>query len=120
MCPRQIRPFAETACFLMLRFQGDAATLLRLVEYFGIRRLCAATESSIPKRHPTRSPDSIFAQHVLATSQLNRLATCNRTSLWSTSKRESWVAEQNVSCFICVVVHFTTLERADLGTMEAK
>ena len=40
----RFRPFAETACFLMLRFQADAASLLRLVEWFGIWRLWAATK----------------------------------------------------------------------------
>ena len=45
MCPRaEFRPFAETACFLMLRFQADAASLLKLVEWFGIWRLWAATK----------------------------------------------------------------------------
>ena len=43
------RPFFETACFLMLTFQADVASLLRLVEWFGIWRLWAATFSSTLK-----------------------------------------------------------------------
>ena len=39
----RFRPFAETACFLMLTFQADAASLLKLVERFGVWRLWAAT-----------------------------------------------------------------------------
>jgi hypothetical protein len=40
----RFRPFAKTASFLILTFQADAASLLRLVERFGIWRLWAATK----------------------------------------------------------------------------
>jgi hypothetical protein len=39
----RFRPFAEIACFLKLRFQADASSLLKTVERFGISRLWAAT-----------------------------------------------------------------------------
>jgi hypothetical protein len=44
---------AGIPCFLLLRFQADAATLLRPVERFGIWRLWAATVlSTLGTRHP--------------------------------------------------------------------
>ena len=39
----RFRCFAEGACFLMLTFQAHAASLLKLIEWFGIWRLWTAT-----------------------------------------------------------------------------
>ena len=43
----------------MLRFQADAASLLRLVEWFGIWRLWAATKSSTVHWEVDPSPETI-------------------------------------------------------------
>ena len=59
LCPRQIPASHRIAYFHGLTFQADVASLLRLVEWFGIWRLWAATKSSTVHWEVDPSPETI-------------------------------------------------------------